>query len=192
MTIGISAIGRSLARFLADQRGAAGAEFAIMLPLPLAITLLAAEYGNGLMTREALDSALRDATRLLSRAPLAEEDGRPAFHAHFLSEAARMVAERTGRGPEEIRFEARIVPVEGGGAYRTEMLVVETEAALEADLALLAFLSRQIERAAGEGSAVSEALTMHGYDSARYVGETPIGAEGCPASARAVADCGGV
>lgn len=182
-------------QFFADQRGAAGAEFAIMLPLPIAVTLLAAEYGNGLMTRDALDLALRDATRLLSRAPLAVEDQGgvevPVFHDAFVERARTMIAERTGVAPEAVTFGATLTQIADAEGFRTEVILIETEAQLEADLSLLAYIARQVEYAAGTPGAVSKTLTMSGYDRARYVGESPLGAHACAVAARNVGSCGG-
>ncbi|MEO1533470.1 MAG: TadE/TadG family type IV pilus assembly protein, partial [Pseudomonadota bacterium] len=65
---------RSLGAFIRDDSGASALELIVSLPLLVGCMLITANYGLLISTREALDSATRDATRLLTRAPAALND----------------------------------------------------------------------------------------------------------------------
>jgi len=182
--------------FARDERGAASVEFVTMTPLLAAILVMAAEYGNALMTREALDSALRDATRILSRAPLDEtQDSNgndvPAFFDFFLTEAQNIVAQRTQRQPEDVTFAASASELPGTENFRTPVILIETQATIQVDLPLLAFVESWLNAAGSEDNSVETLLTMNAYDVARYGGETPVGAVACREADRNQGLCGG-
>ncbi|MEM6945467.1 MAG: TadE family protein, partial [Pseudomonadota bacterium] len=65
---------RSFAAWCGDERGASALELIVSLPLLVGCMLITTNYGLLISTREALDSATRDATRLLTRAPAALND----------------------------------------------------------------------------------------------------------------------
>lgn len=171
---------RRWATFLRDDRGSAAVEFVAVLPLAAGILVLGAEYGNGLMTREALDSAVRDATRILSRAPVELEGEGRVPYAHFEDLARNVVADRTGEDPT--RFEVRLLPV--GGTGQSARWIVETEAEIVVDLPLLSFFER-----IGIGG-VATGVSMTARDSAPYVGEAPAGALGCSRADRVMGVAG--
>ncbi len=186
-----------LLEFLACERGTAAVEFVVALPLSVALTVMAAEYGNGLMAREQLDSALSDATRLLSRAPLdlavdpATGDTQPTFYPDFLADARRILSERTGVAEGDIAFFAQLQVLTGDTALRTQHIVIETRVAIPLDLRLLAFLRTQLLFGEDGSSIVKTGLMMNSRDRARYVGELLPGQRACPQIARAEALCGG-
>lgn len=182
----------SLSSFLACERGTAALEFVVALPLSIGLAVMAAEYGNGLMTREALDSALGDATRVLSRAPLDAvgdpETGAPTpkIYTAFLNEARGLIASRTGVPVEAVGFTAEAVVVPGTESFRTPIIMIETRASVGVDLRLLSFIDNWLD-----GGEVAKALTMRAIDRARYVGELAPGQRACPASERDAGRCGG-
>jgi len=94
---------RTLTGWARDERGGTAVELIVSLPLLVGMMLITANYGLLLNSREALDSATRDAARILARAPAwCVADGsadnpigvKPAPHAHFLDEARQMIADR--------------------------------------------------------------------------------------------------
>lgn len=187
----------SVSKFVRDEGGTAAMEFVTILPLGAGILVLSAEYGNGLMTREALDSALRDATRVLSRAPLDAEvnaagETVPKFYQFFTDEAQAMVAQRTGRKVEDVTFTATVTPIPGSENLRTPLILIETEATIGLDLPLLTFIQNFITSQGGEGeSKVPTFLSINAYDRARYVGEVAVGQQACSQVDKALGLCGG-
>ncbi|MEM1344001.1 MAG: TadE family protein [Pseudomonadota bacterium] len=175
--------------FTNDTRGMAAVEFVFMLPLSVGILVMSAEYGNGLMTREALDSAVRDATRVLSRAPLKQDSsGDPVLQPYFVDKAKQMIADRIGRKVEEITFQATatILPTGGllppGVELRTEVIRIDTQASVGLNLGLLNYI-RNITLSAGASpeNAIVTSLTMFAGDRARYGGEIALGVVACNA-----------
>lgn len=113
---------RTLARqFWRNCRGAVTVEFVVSLPVLVAVLAFSTQYGRMMQARSALDVAVRDAARLISRAPLAEDgSGVPPI---FLTHAQNMISNRVGCIAEEITF----VTVTGTAVLTT----VEVEAKIE-------------------------------------------------------------
>ncbi|MEM6487062.1 MAG: TadE family protein [Pseudomonadota bacterium] len=95
----------NVSRFVADERGASAMELLVSLPLLVGMMLITANYGLLLNTREALDSATRDAARLLMRAPagcVADAtpgngfNQRPEPYPFFVGQAQQLIADRMG------------------------------------------------------------------------------------------------
>lgn len=59
-------------RWLADRSASVTVDFIVSVPILLAVLVLTSEYGRVLQARAALDGAVADAARYLSRAPLDE------------------------------------------------------------------------------------------------------------------------
>lgn len=82
------------------ERGAASLELLVSLPLLVGMMLIASNYGVLLNNRDALDSATRDAGRLLMRAPadcqLVNGHLVPKPYQDFVDEAELLVANRMG------------------------------------------------------------------------------------------------
>ncbi|MGF1444843.1 MAG: TadE/TadG family type IV pilus assembly protein [Pikeienuella sp.] len=193
---------RSIRGYWACERGAAGAEFVIMLPLGLMVLIIAAEYGEGLIMRERLDSSLRDAIRILSRAPLdVDVSGNPKLYADFETVAKAIIADRTGRDIGEVAFEAAAtrVSVAPTDTLRTELITIQARAAINLDLGLLSFFQYFIKDELPPGSPPGTAadspietlLVMRAFDRARWVGERPPGTTACPQADRDAGLCGG-
>ncbi len=184
---------KSMVSFLRCERGAAaGAEFVMTLPLTLGVLVLATEYGEGLITREIFDSALRDATRVLSRAPMdVNVSGEPVFYPHFLNVAEEIIAARTGRSlaNDEVQFSARLFVVDdSANPTRTGVILIETEARIIADLGLLSWLQQYVGTPIQD---IRQGLGMSAIDRARWVGENAPGTIPCSQARRTALLCGG-
>ncbi len=148
---------RSYRDFLREEHGlTAGMEFVMFIPLMLGILAFAAEYANALMTKEAFESAVRDATRVLSRAGVAEcpePDAERVWcvEGFFDTLASQMVAARIGLPPNRVNFSAQVLEL--GGAVpavaegedplelRTPYYVIQVEADAALDLPLLRLIN---------------------------------------------------
>ncbi|MEM9011868.1 MAG: TadE/TadG family type IV pilus assembly protein [Pseudomonadota bacterium] len=129
-------------RFKRDKRGAATVEFVIALPVLLAVLVFSTQYGRAMQVRNALDVAVRDAARFLSRAPLAGD----SVPAAFVTEAESLITSRMGEAVESVNF----VEVSGSTAQAEVTVVANVR------LPLLRLI-RQI--AGGEGDLSS--IPMH-------------------------------
>ncbi len=57
---------------LADERGSAGAEFALMLPMLLVLMIVGVEAGHFIWTQHKLVDAVRDGARFAARTPVSQ------------------------------------------------------------------------------------------------------------------------
>ncbi|WP_316016050.1 pilus assembly protein [Roseobacter sp. HKCCA0434] len=78
--------------FRDDAEGSVTVEFVVTLPILLAALGFAAEYGEAMKTRNAMDSAARDAARFISRAPIDESTG--TVPDRFLCDARNIITWR--------------------------------------------------------------------------------------------------
>ncbi|MEM9049999.1 MAG: TadE/TadG family type IV pilus assembly protein [Pseudomonadota bacterium] len=78
--------------FAKDQRAAVTVEFVVAVPLLMAVLAFAVQYGYAMQVRNALDVAVRDAARYMSRAPIDETSN--SVSASFLSKAEQLVNDR--------------------------------------------------------------------------------------------------
>jgi Flp pilus assembly protein TadG len=173
-----------LARFLSNERGAAGLEFLFTSPLLFGILVFTAEYGQALRYRIALDGAVQDTARFLARAPAeAIENGAgdtiieiyPAFRA----EADAMLDDRLGRDVAML-VETATLDTE---SFRTPFYMVEVTASVDLDLPMLAFVNL------GLTEDIPESLTLTASQQARWGGGNVPGHEGCPRLARIQQAC---
>ncbi|MEO0821067.1 MAG: TadE/TadG family type IV pilus assembly protein, partial [Pseudomonadota bacterium] len=99
-------------------------ELLVSLPLLLGVMLITANYGIALSTREALDSATRDAARLLARSPaeLGVVDGAtvPVFFTYFEDEARLLIANRMGVDLADVTFSATVERIPTVECLRTD------------------------------------------------------------------------
>lgn len=121
-----------------DDRGAAAMELLVSLPLLVGMMLITANYGLLLNSREALDSATRDAARLLMRAPAGcvEVAGRnePDPYPHFETRAQQMVADRMGVDFADVALNTQVFFVPGSEALAGESYFqVVVQVAVELD-----------------------------------------------------------
>jgi Flp pilus assembly protein TadG len=90
----LAAARRRLGRFGAEPDGAVTVEFVIAVPLLLAVLAFAVQYGYAMQVRNALDVAVRDAARYMSRAPI--DPATSLVDAGFLTKATELVQTRIG------------------------------------------------------------------------------------------------
>ena len=140
---------QKLRAFFEDDQGSAGLEFVCTCPLLFGVLIFTAEYGKGLQVRTALDGAVSDAVRLLSRAPVGLQPSgagtMPMPYASFVTEAQRIIEDRTGHavtdaGPGKPAFEVQVEMVDTGN-FRTDYYVVKVTATVYADMPMMSFLN---------------------------------------------------
>ncbi|MEM6548405.1 MAG: TadE/TadG family type IV pilus assembly protein [Pseudomonadota bacterium] len=185
-----SIIGEGLRAFARDERGSAALEFVLSVPLLVGVMCITAEYGRSLIVREALDSAVSDATRLLSRAPADEVTGPSGDifispKEHFVDMAQTLVADRVGIEPDEVILNWWVTVEDDGTNFRQPYQIVRVQAQIEVELPFLSYtiLLRDATQIA-DGTA-----TFVSTDMARYAYEAPLGS-GCTAAEIASAQCG--
>jgi len=83
---------RRLTEFGAGTAGAVTVEFVIAVPLLLGVLAFAVQYGYAMQVRNALDVAVRDAARYMSRAPV--DPSTNSIDAAFLTKASQLVHDR--------------------------------------------------------------------------------------------------
>lgn len=170
----VTSLSGSFSTFWGDQRGASALELIVSLPLLVGCMLLTANYGLLISTRESLDSATRDATRLLTRAPAARDDAgtpnvdtddQPQLYTFFVDEARQLVANRLGVALEDVELTTRVDPITGGGQLRNEFFLITVNARVTLDdFPLLGWAFDPVFGATESG---------------RWTAETSFGAVGC-------------
>lgn len=132
----------SLGAFMRDDAGASALELIVSLPLLVGCMLITANYGLLISTREALDSATRDATRLLTRAPAAMNDNgtandttddTPQLYTFFVDEARQLVADRLGVPLGKVSITTRVDFISGSEALRNEFFLITLNASVTLD-----------------------------------------------------------
>ncbi|MEM6933127.1 MAG: TadE/TadG family type IV pilus assembly protein [Pseudomonadota bacterium] len=171
---------RKLGQFLADERGSAAMEFVVTLPLLMGILVIAYEYGEAFATRESLDSAVRDATRYIARAPAADgldvdSNQVPEIPTYFVNNAIELISTRTGYPTSEINFNYNIQANQTGSALRSPFFEVLVEVRLIVSLPTLRIFGNWI----GSSDSPEGGFTMIASDNARYLGEVPLGDTAC-------------
>ena len=164
-------------------------EFVVTLPLLMGILVISYEYGEAYATREALDSAVRDATRYIARSPAAvtEEDRqdaegntltfqRPEIQQFFIDNAIELISARTGHPENVIQFDPVIVSLDvSGGQLRSPFYEVVVTVRLTVELPTLGIFGHWI----GSNTEREVGFVMEARDHARYLGEVPLGAQAC-------------
>ncbi|MEM9061303.1 MAG: hypothetical protein AAGD13_12650 [Pseudomonadota bacterium] len=137
-----------LRAFFLDQRGAAGIEFLMTLPLLIGALILTAEYGKALRTRMVLTAATADVTNFLSRAPLAGDPADPTtvtFYPDFVTTAQTMMEARMG-GPVTVTPIVFAETEDLGLRTQPVYIVVRTDVNLS--LPMLGFINSTLDWAA--------------------------------------------
>lgn len=154
-----------------DERGAAALELIVSLPLLVGMMVLTANYGLMISTREALDSATRDATRLLTRAPAGltvdpvTGQDEPQLYTHFLTEARQLIADRIGVETADVTLTTRVDFLTGSDALRREFYLVTVNVSVNLqDRVLLGIVDKPVFTSA---------------DSGRWQAEVDPGVTGC-------------
>lgn len=195
-------LSRGLLKFGADERGSASLEFIATLPLLMGVLVLSFEYGEAFSARERLDSAVRDATRLLARSPAIEiADGfggtKPGLQTFFVDRARQLVQQRTGYEITEVNFPEPFIShdqtsttevidtFDEDGNPTTETVTVQklrtpfyevfVTVTIDVDLPALAIFGGWI----GQQGTDPTTLRMTARDSARYLSETPLSDTAC-------------
>lgn len=194
--MGSSRLADLAARLWKDEQGQAGLEFVVTLPLLVGVATIAAEYGEGLQKRALLDSAVREATRLLSRAPgeisygISEIGARVRIHAPFVFAARSLVAERMNMPAEDIDFGIEIVVVDEGENFRGGYYVITVDASIDISMPLLGLfdIDETTDRVDADG-----VLNIRSSESARYLaddlGSNRPGDRGCAALSASAEPC---
>lgn len=170
----VRAATQSLRSFLGNDRGASALELIVSLPLLVGCMILTANYGLLISTRESLDSATRDATRLLTRAPAARDDSGtpndltddlPVLYSFFTDEARALVAQRLGVDLQDVTLTTRVDFISGSSVLREEFFLVTVNAVVTLDdFPLLGWLVEPVFSATESG---------------RWAAEVGFGSVGC-------------
>lgn len=182
-------------RFLSDDRGVAAIEFLTTSPLLFGALVFTAEYGQAMRVRSALDGAVQDATRYLSRVAVDDAQdglGNPSisFYQQHLDEAKALIVARTGRpvinaSAEAPAFEVEVSTVDVAN-FRTDYYVITVKATISMDLPLLNVINMGRD---SNNPRVETSFNMTAADIARWVGEAPPGLAACNILDRALQTC---
>ncbi len=182
-------------RFLSDDRGVAAIEFLTTSPLLFGAMVFTAEYGQAMRVRAALDGAVQDATRYLSRVAVDNAQdgfGNPSitFYQQHLDEARALIEARTGRQVINVNAEAPDFAVDVNTVdvanFRTDYYVITVKATVFMDLPLLNVINMG---RSSDNPRVATSFTMTAADIARWVGEAPPGLAACNILDRAQQTC---
>lgn len=196
--MGPSRIARFLNRFWRDRRGTAGTDFVTTVPLMIGALMMSVEYGKTFAAREALDTAVRDATRLMARAPAGagtDSGGAtvPAPYPFFETQARSLIESRIGQPLKDVTaagvsvpaFEVTFERVDETN-FRDPFYRVTMTAATSINAPLLWWLDYyDYVNASSAGTTLPEderATTdfpIIARDTARYVSAVPLGATAC-------------
>ncbi|MEL6234704.1 MAG: TadE/TadG family type IV pilus assembly protein [Pseudomonadota bacterium] len=203
----LSRLSVSARRFGRDPRGTASVEFVVSMPIFLILFGFIGGFGELVSQREHLDSAVFDATRLISQAPASWEnpDGTPSVDAngkavpsvypYFHDEARALIAERMGIDLTSVPSDASPHPVEiatsftehtlGTGPNTFTFYHLEVSATVEFNAPMLYLLA-----SVGMIDSVRpHTFAMNSQQAARYVSSIPVGSQPCSAVDRAAGLC---
>lgn len=179
----LSNISVNFKRFLADDRGSAGIEFLMTLPLLIAVMLITAEYGNALRAKMVLNTATADAARFLARSPIVEDGaGNLEFYDTFRNEAGNLVAGMIG-GPVEI---STLVYRGPDDVFRTTPVFIRVEANAFLNMPLLGFINDTLEFASqfaigapDEPVRIETSVPISSIQTVPWIAATEIGSAEC-------------
>ena len=155
---------RAIKRFTADRRASVSVDFIVSMPILLAVLVLTSEYGRVLQMRTALDNAVADATRYLSRVPCAQ-DPCQSFDQLFIDRAEQLVSSRINT--RHLAISAPIVSNAGGV---TTVQLQAAAAIASPALAVLSVGSPSLRSAQGDELKEVEGLVIFSSDTARHFG----------------------
>ena len=166
-----------LRAYLWSEKGTASLEFVVTLPLLLGILVLAAEFGEALTKREALDSAVSDALFLIASAPVedsASVAGCPfTVPDYYIDLAKEIIAARTDEPLANVTFESCLRADNATASVKStypdyEFFPIEIAASVVVDLPLLGI----IDAFDGPGSSLSNKLAVQDSGGNSVVGLT--------------------
>ncbi|MEM9047531.1 MAG: TadE family protein [Pseudomonadota bacterium] len=193
-------------RFGRECRGSASVEFVISMPIFMILFGFIGGFGELVSQREHLDSAVFDATRLISQAPASwenpdgtpslDENGNkvPSIYPFFEAQARQVVADRMGvdlstwdpADPDPVQISTKLteMTITSGDApatfYHVEMTaVVEFNAPMLNMIASLGLIS----------SVRPHTFAMQSTQAARYISTVAVGLKPCPSVDRAAGLC---
>lgn len=187
----------NLRQFLADDRGAAGIEFLMTLPLLVGTMVFTAEYGNALRTKMVLNTATADITRLLARAPLENDPvntGGLRFYQHFEDEALAILEARMGG---TVTLSTSVTRVATAVELRAEPVLITVQTDIGLSMPLLGFINDTIQTASffsnpdpnGNGEALETLISISSELQATWVGGSDFGAADCSNINRELDQC---
>ncbi len=191
-------VSSSARRFAADETGAAAIEFLLASPLLFGVMVFTAEYGQALRVRSALDGAVQDSARFLSR--VAADDaidgfGNPSivFYQDQLDDAQAIIENRTGRSvvagaDNQPAFNVEIETVDVDN-FRTPYYVIRVTASVPVEMPLLSVLNIGLNIGSDDNKEAETSIVMTSADIARWVGEAPAGLPACDLLSRANGNC---
>jgi Flp pilus assembly protein TadG len=148
---------RRLGSFGRERDGAVTVEFVIAVPLLLAVLAFAVQYGFAMQVRNALDVAVRDAARYMSRAPI--DPATATVDARFLDKATALVEARVGRSAavsvNDLRITADVAAIRATATVHLPLLEALVLVTGTPDLA-------QVAMVACEGWTVPESGEVRG------------------------------
>lgn len=170
--------GRGFAR---DDRAAVTVEFVVSVPLLMAVLAFAVQYGYAMQVRNALDVAVRDAARYMSRAPI--DTSSNSVSTAFLTKASELVNARISAAAavtvDDLVITDDIVAIRATATVDLPLLQILGWFSGDADLSRVSMVSC-------EGWAVSESRDAGGV-LAQALSGTPF--SNCP-DARIAAEVG--
>lgn len=162
--------------FAKDERAAVTVEFVVAVPLLMAVLAFAVQYGYAMQVRNALDVAVRDAARYMSRAPI--DDGSNSVSTSFLTKAEQLVNNRISDAAtvtvDDMLITDDIVAIKATATVELPLLqILEWFSTEEGNLSRIPMVSC-------EGWAVSESRNAGGV-LAQSISGSPF--ENCPDAA---------
>lgn len=182
-------------QFLADDRGSAGIEFLMTLPLLIGVLLFTAEYGNALRAKMVLNTATADAARFLARSPIYEDaTGKLDVYPTFYNQAGNLVAGMIG-GPVNISVLV-YKPLPEDSGLRTDPVLIRVEANATLSMPLLGFINNTLEWAGQFAIGAPEtpaqfatSVPLTSVKTAPWSAGSEIGAAECTIGADGVRNC---
>lgn len=159
----LSKIRSDLRRFLTEDDGTAGLEFVCASPLLLGVLVFTAEYGQAMRARLVLDSAVQDAARYLSRAPVNrgadDANGNPTivFYTKFVNEANAAFFRRMNDGDTTtggLNIQVRTVDATN---FREPYYVIDVAGTVTINMPLLSLINI-FSRSSKDGRLVEEEI----------------------------------
>lgn len=192
-------------RFGTERQGSASVEFVVSMPIFMLLFGFIGGFGELVSQREHLDSAVFDATRLISQAPAGwenpdgtyskDEDGNqvPRVYPYFEDQARQLIAERMDidlaswdpADPDPVQITTTFTRFTIGNETPTAFYHVEVTAVVEFNAPMLNLIASMgiIE------SVRPHTFAMQSTQTARYTSSVAIGVKPCPSADRVAGIC---
>lgn len=167
MRLGWRALG-GIRRFFRNRRGSVSVDFVVSIPILLGVLVLTSEYGRVLQTRTALDNAVADAVRYLTRVPLTNDQ----FPAESVAIAKAMITTRIS-SPHVVVTDpvVSVVEVDAAGQAKTRWVTLLAGVAIESPaLAVLNIGNPEMRTEGGELLAEVEGLAVFANETFQHFG----------------------